>query len=221
MSRTVGCGGESLACAVAATAAKVRACVDERVISSLTLVSASRCRVRVSARRVKAEDAPTLTPGRSLMSGNIPMNHRVVILQTDRSPDLLPWTDQAGATLAGYVLLGPSASMRIPTAWTRIAALEPASVLIDVRGLAVAEIGGVVVDARRAAPGAKIVAVGNKGDRSAAEHAIAAGAAAFVSRELTGTALYQAVRTVVAGGLHMGETGKRAIATLLSSAAGT
>lgn len=148
------------------------------------------------------------------MGGKIPMNHRVVILQTDRSPDLLPWTDQAGAALAGYVLLGPSA-------WTRIAALEPASVLIDVRGLAVAEIGGVVVDARRAAPCAKIVAVGNKGDRSAAEHAIAAGAAAFVSRELTGTALYQAVRTVVAGGLHVGETGKRAIATLLSSAAGT
>lgn len=117
--------------------------------------------------------------------------------------------------------IGPLAGTiagRDPAQLAGLAALAPTVVVLDLRDCRDDDVSPWVGATRRASPRANLVVVGRAADEAGASQAIAGGALAFLSRDLSVAALNAAIRETGAGRLHLVGTGRRAAQGLLRRA---
>jgi DNA-binding NarL/FixJ family response regulator len=103
-----------------------------------------------------------------------------------------------------------------PETIPRLVELAPDALVADVRDLSLGTVTMLLRLWREALPSLRILTVGAEGDEEMARHAIASGSAAYLSRDHSPAALGHALRNVARGGWHLGATGKRAVASLLT-----
>ena len=99
-----------------------------------------------------------------------------------------------------------------------LAALAPVVVVLDLRDCE-GDVSSWIAATRGAWPQANLVVVGRPSDDAAASQALAGGALAFLSRDLSIAALGAAIREAAGGRLHLTGTGRRAVQRMLGSSA--
>jgi DNA-binding NarL/FixJ family response regulator len=96
----------------------------------------------------------------------------------------------------------------------RLRELAVRDAVIDLRTVETPHIGAVLRDVRASAPDVRIVAVTAAGDHASAQFALASGALALLSRDLTSLTLLRAVNAAARGVPTLGGTGQQAIRRL-------
>ncbi len=97
----------------------------------------------------------------------------------------------------------------------------PEVAVLDLRGLLPAEVAPAIKRVREASPRTRIVALGDPGSEASAQQAIAAGAAAYQSTDISPASVLRAVSAASSGEMHLTRTGRRAMKSLLGNAPGT
>jgi DNA-binding NarL/FixJ family response regulator len=95
-----------------------------------------------------------------------------------------------------------------------LGALAPVVVVLDLRDCE-GDVSSWIAATRAARPQASLVVVGRPSSDAAAAQALAGGALAFLSRDLSIAALAAAIRETAGGRLHLTNTGRRAAQSLL------
>ena len=134
---------------------------------------------------------------------------RIALVRIADAPE--PTLDAAVRTI------GPVAGTivgRDPRLLEALAVLAPLVVVLDLRDCE-GDASSWIAATRGASPQAKLVVVGRPSDDAAASQALAGGALAFLSSDLSIAALGAAIREAGSGRLHLTDTGRRAVQRLL------
>lgn len=99
-----------------------------------------------------------------------------------------------------------------------LAISKPAIVVADLRVAGSVDPARVFREVLTASPATQIVAICAPGDEDGAKHALAAGAAACLTRQSDPLAVLRAINDVMRGRMHLSPTGQRAIRDVLNPA---
>jgi DNA-binding NarL/FixJ family response regulator len=129
---------------------------------------------------------------------------RIAILAPDATtPALEPEPSPGTAVMLRGTWNGPDLE--------RLRELAVRVAILDLRTVETPHIGAVLRDVRAGAPELRIVAVTSAGDHASAQFALASGALALLSRDLTPLTLLRAVNAAARGVPTLGGTGQQAI----------
>jgi DNA-binding NarL/FixJ family response regulator len=92
----------------------------------------------------------------------------------------------------------------------RVATIHPEVVLLDLRGVS-GPISVLIAAVRAACTGARVVVIGTPADGDMAQQALMAGAAGFLTRDLSDNALLTAIANTAQGAMHLTSTGLRVV----------